>query len=423
MARKSVNQSIETTQQVSPGINKLGMPNRISDDISKRVSSAIDTRINEGTFLPSAGSVPYGYLRDAVNNTYILDDESWLVVQKIFALRAKSLDFTAIAKQLNEEGIPCPGKLKHMRGLTQKDACADAIWIRKTIREILHDQVYIGNRVHGKRKTDGPGQAKYACPEADWTVIENAHPAIVSKELFNEVQRINAQEFEKHAAKAQRPNIVTDNRPIFQGKLFCHDCGKPMKAFKSGAKKGSSMHSFAYYDCGNYKESSGLHCSCHYIWDDVLSEMVKNALDEQCHMYLCEAVSGQTPQFNVSCDSIRKRLEEISIRKEILNNDLMHEYGRFIREQITQEEFMQQHTVIQQEYTDLEAEEEKLSIELAALEARQKLFSSYVDALSEHKKSRILTRACLDALIDKITIDTNRQVHINFRLQETTNKQ
>ena len=120
-------------------------------DTSKKVKSAIDAKVQSGTFLPASGSIPYGYLRDPVNNTYAIDPETRLVIHRIFKLRSQGYGYTAIAQSLNKDDIPCPGKLKYLRGASKKASFADAIWQKNVIRSILHDQVYIGNRVHGRR--------------------------------------------------------------------------------------------------------------------------------------------------------------------------------------------------------------------------------------------------------------------------------
>ena len=55
----------------------------------------------------------------------------------------------------------------------------------RTIRKITQDEVYIGKRIHGRLKRDRIGRDKKACPKEDWLIIENAHPPIIDKELFD----------------------------------------------------------------------------------------------------------------------------------------------------------------------------------------------------------------------------------------------
>ena len=233
---------------------------KVSMDISQRVTSAIDAKKNAGTFLPPSGSIPYGYLRDEKNCTYAIDDDAFLVVKRIYHLRAQGYNITAICRELNERGIPSPSKLRYLRHQTKDETANNALWNRATVRKILGDENYIGNRVHGKKKQDAPAAAKRRTTRDEWQIIENAHPAIISKELFEQVQAMNGKEAEQSQCNAvPAPQNTKPN--ILKGKVFCGDCGKAMKAAKSGGGA-------AYYNCSSYKESGGTRCSNHYISED-----------------------------------------------------------------------------------------------------------------------------------------------------------
>ena len=134
----------------------------VSMDISRRVSSAIDTKKKSGTFLPPSGSIPYGYLRDEKNCTYAIDEDTFLVVKRIYHLRAQGYNISAICKELDKRGIPSPSRLKYLRHQTKDESAKDALWNRATVRKILSDQNYIGHCVHGKKAKDSPTSAKAA---------------------------------------------------------------------------------------------------------------------------------------------------------------------------------------------------------------------------------------------------------------------
>lgn len=106
--------------------------------------------MDSGEYLPSAGSVPYGYIRDPENNTFQVDEETAPVVLRIFQMRADRVSFNGICRELNSEGIPCPGKIRYERGVTMAEKYKDALWIPGTVRKITQDAAYIGCRVHGK---------------------------------------------------------------------------------------------------------------------------------------------------------------------------------------------------------------------------------------------------------------------------------
>ena len=59
-------------------------------------------------------------------------------------------------------------------------------------------------------------------PEEDWIVTENAHPAIISKELWDRVKEV---EKSVSQGKKTRTGLV---HPL-SGFMYCADCGSKMK--------------------------------------------------------------------------------------------------------------------------------------------------------------------------------------------------
>ena len=63
---------------------KMVMNDSYVKDISKKIRSSISAKINSGEYLPSASSIPYGYIRNPEKNTYDIDEETAPVVKRIF---------------------------------------------------------------------------------------------------------------------------------------------------------------------------------------------------------------------------------------------------------------------------------------------------------------------------------------------------
>ena len=205
---------------------KMVMNDSYAKDISVKIRSSISAKMHAGEFLPANGSIPYGYLRNTQGVTYDIDPETAPIVDRIFRMRAQGDGFNTIARALNSEGVPSPGKLRFLRGITRADKYEDAVWIRGTIRKITQDEVYIGKRIHGRLKRDRIGRDKKACPKEDWLIIENAHPPIIDKELFDNVQEVNKKEQERLASYQQRTRPEKDYRKILYKKVYCADCGR-----------------------------------------------------------------------------------------------------------------------------------------------------------------------------------------------------
>ncbi len=58
-------------------------------------------------------------------------------------------------------------------------------WNPKLVRDMIHNQIYIGNYVYNKRENHDKIR-----PESEWIVRENNHPGIISRDQFDRCNKI-----------------------------------------------------------------------------------------------------------------------------------------------------------------------------------------------------------------------------------------
>lgn len=386
---------------------------KVSTDTSQRVTSAIDAKKKAGTFLPPSGSIPYGYLRDEKNCTYAIDDDAFLVVKRIYHLRAQGYNITAICRELNERGIPSPSKLRYLRHQTKDETAKDALWNRATVRKILSDENYIGNRVHGKKKQDAPAAAKRRTTRDEWQIIENAHPAIISKELFEQVQAMNEKEDgQSECTTVSAPQNTKPN--ILKGKVFCGDCGKAMKAAKSGSGA-------AYYNCSSYKESGGTRCSNHYISEDAVLAAVTRAIEK---MLADGFLSGYSTKILTDYErqlaNMDADIHQLSVKKEELSNALLETYEACISHRIMKDDFKNQRERLSAEHTECEIKERTLIAEKGRCTEQIGKLNRLISALREYQASCTLTKELVDAFIERISIFPQQRIELILVVPELT---
>lgn len=117
-----------------------------------------------------------GYTKDETGKLVIVPDET-KVVRKIFSLYLEGNGVRKIKRYLEENGI------KTVTGKTE--------WSTSTIDRILSNEKYMGKLLLQKTYTPDflTGKQKKNCGEQSIFLVENAHEAIVPKEMFEEVQR------------------------------------------------------------------------------------------------------------------------------------------------------------------------------------------------------------------------------------------
>jgi DNA invertase Pin-like site-specific DNA recombinase len=140
--------------------------------------------------------VPYGYRRNAGLDGVKVDPsrdakalvphpEHARIVERIFSLRLQGERIAAIARKLNEAGLPSP---KGKR------------WTEQTVETVLKNEAYTGVVKLGERRTD------------------NAHEALVSKSGWRRVQSTRAVTLSG-----------TYKAGLAGGLIVCSGCGRPLK--------------------------------------------------------------------------------------------------------------------------------------------------------------------------------------------------
>lgn len=393
---------------------KLIMNDTYVKDTARKIKSSIDAKIRCGEYLPSASSIPYGYLRNPQESSYSIDPEPAAVVRRIFELRAAGMMFNAIAKTLNEEGVLCPGKLRYERGVTKAPKYKDALWIRGTIRHITNDPVYIGNRIHGKVKRERLGGDKTRRSPEDWKIFENAHPAIISRELFHAVQVFNQAELERRGEFVKRDDPALDFRKLFAGKVFCGDCGALMSAAKRIQRATSGLPNTVFFNCNEYRDSNHQRCSNHYIRQEDLMDALKHLLDKQMEIAVdVERLMNEVRRTPMKRPGNPGNLH-LSLRNRRFN--LEEKLERLLEDVaagvLDREEYLQLKIGYLEEHARLEYQEKEAKEHQESLQKAIKSTETWLKALEKYRAVPIIDRALVDALVDKILVYDNKSIHV-----------
>lgn len=171
------------TRQINSLVNEW-----YAEELSENIRAVLRQKREAGQFL--GNYAPYGYQKDPVSPHRLQrDPEAAPVVEKIYRLYLRGLSCKMIAVHLTAEGIPTPTRLKKQRGqdLGRKEGGS---WCSGTIRRILQNPVYLGHMVQGREEKISFQERKTrAAPREQWSVVLHTHEAILSREIFEEVQK------------------------------------------------------------------------------------------------------------------------------------------------------------------------------------------------------------------------------------------
>jgi len=266
------------------------------------------------------------------------------VVKRIFQMYAEQgKGYKSLADTLNQQGVPTP------RG-PQWSHIYSGKWTDTTIRAILVNPIYAGDMVWNRR-TDARfhriskgramdresvhGARLVPNSKDDWIVIRDAHPALISRRLFEQTKQ-RLENHPKSIEQQQNNHGKTWNgqrsRFILSGLLKCGLCGNRYQGVTRNKGKrrldGTQVKTY-YYGCGGYITKGTSVCQMNAIAKDILESAVLNAvlnfyrpyLEKDGRRKLAEAVKAQIASETEDFDTARKRTqsEQEKITKTIDN--------------------------------------------------------------------------------------------------------
>lgn len=206
----SINDCYDTLT-ADPGVGEYIVPLKniinetYSRDISRKTSSALQTKQQKGEFLGTWA--PYGYSRSKEDKHYLVPNpETAPVVQRIFRMRMEGASYRDIAEAMNAEGICSPSRYLWETGLCRNPSYARSIWKPNTVRSILYRQVYLGHMIQGvKRRSFFAGERLRCLPKENQTIVRNTHAPIINADDFAAVQTMakDGQRTEKEATRTE----------------------------------------------------------------------------------------------------------------------------------------------------------------------------------------------------------------------------
>lgn len=300
--------SIKGTNEIAPFKNILN--EMYARDVSKKVKNAKRQRAKQGLFIGS--QAPYGYQKDPNNkNQLIIDPEPAEVVSQIFSLALDGLGSIAIASELEKRKIPTPAVYKYQHG-DQRFARYSSVqngdyysWRSATISQILTNRVYTGELISLKTETQNcKTKQRSVVPEDQRIVTPNAHDAIISDAIFDQVQLIRSQH--RCPAKYQRENI-------FRGKLFCECCGHPLTI----SKKQLGDRETDIYVCTYHYTRPDLCPQTHQVYHETLCNYVLQQIHHISRSMKRRKINFQIKEYATIEEITRPIIDEIIERIEV----------------------------------------------------------------------------------------------------------
>lgn len=373
-----------------------------SKDISRKVKSGVWARKEQGLYV--AAKAPYGYMKDENNkNHLIINPEEAPIVKKIFQMYNSGNSMGEIAEKLQKDKVYCPSH----NGF-QKNKKGEYGWERSTISKMLKNEMYLGNTVYGKGINLSYKSKKVKqIPRSEWKKYENTHKAIISKELFESVQ--------KRMKLNQKAKSHTHTW-ILNGIIYCKECGEPMQLKVKYRKDGKTI-SFMRLYCSSSLHKKG-YCIRKYKGIELQSVtqiVVANLNKKVNNLINCEDIAEllEKAYKNRDIQSIKNELDLKQKKLAKINKMITSLYTDYKKGIIQEYDFNSMYNQELEKRDRLNKEIKKLNNKInnqtIISEAEYKRVVKKVSDVKKWSKEQIAD------IIDNVQVDNDDNIYINYK--------
>lgn len=378
-------------------------------DKSMRICSAFEVKKRAGEF--NVKNAPLGYkLSGNKKRPYLIDEPAASIVREIFELRLKGDSIRSIM-QLMDEKYPTPRQYLYEKGVLHQ--CREnSHWDITAIIRILNNRTYLGHMLSGKTVSRlYQGKKKAYISENQWEVVENVNEPIISREVFDAVQKLMQAEGDRRRSflgKSKNPEN------IFKGLIFCRECGRFMYR---GRTKITATNIAWYFGCSGYRNHKDRACShMRTIREEKLKDAVLTFIKNQ--VKLADELMVRIKSFNDGVQSSNQsndsHLQAQDFQKRLDKLDLLlrSSFESYISGVISEEDYLFNKSKYETEIKSCKESLDSMSVSEKAIDVEGVRRNPYIVSLKKFSRARALTREMCIALIDRIEIDEENAITI-----------
>lgn len=411
----AINDGYDSIDPKSSDSLSMHLKNLVNDiysrDISQKVSSVLRMKQAQGKFTGSLAA--FGYLRSEEDGErLIVDETAAVIVREIYRLRLSGMGYHKIAKRLNEQGIPSPGRYQLENGRMTDPMYEKSLWLPKAVKTILSNELYLGNMVQGrKRDTIWERNTEQKISKDQWIIVLNTHEAIIDTESFKAVQRLNSQKSTKHTVHPN-DNVAPLESPVL-GLLHCGNCDKRLirqRIVKHNKHKEPKTHIWFTYKCiihGLDPEA----CSFTSIREVELLNVVHQIIQTQISLAL--DMEKMLNHANRHCtalaqkEKLKQRIAQTEVQRTKIQRHRESLCDDYMERLLTEQDYIYAINRYQEQAA-------ALSVLLYDLTAQEKAIKE-AQTLPKYQSEPRLTLQMVQELIGSITIYSKTAISIQLR--------
>ena len=376
---------------------------------SIKIRNVLNDKRKNGKFI---GSLPsFGYMRDTEDKGHLIPNpETASIVKKIFKWRVDGIGPTEIATRLNNENVPTPSgykKTNFSSKLIDRDN-----WNISTVKKILTNRIYTGDMVqHTQTKVNYKSKKKITLDQKLWVIVEDTHEALVDKETFEYVQTLRKRYTRNVSIKTGR------EKRILEGNLFCKECGNRLSVYYRKKLDYWSIN------CNRYsRDPKRGRCSSHFYPYDYLEEQILEQFDKSVLTFINDLDIDELNKeviknLHKEKEDIDKNIKELNKEKEQIINRIKTLYNDRCDGVITGEIYKELSSDSEKKLKQINEKIENENLKKYNIKNKANVLPDYRNKIRKLLDLNKPKKELIDVLIDKIVIDENRNIKINFKYE------
>ena len=366
-----------------------------SKDLSKKIRTALHTMQKQGKWV--GGKIALGYMKDSNDkNKLIICKPEAKIVKTIFKMASDGNEVGIIRNYLNDNNIPTANQLRYNKA---------TFWENKAIKNILCNEVYIGNTIQNKRSRISYKNRKLKeNAKEQWIIVENTHEPIIEKDVFYNIQKMMITQ--KYNRNKKTHHFLLD------GLLVCYECKHKIGV---RARKNGRLDMI----CNNYRRNSKLRiCSSHgFNYEDLENKILKYIRS------LFLNIDNKKVELNIKNSMTKydysKMLEKLEAEIKLINDHIDKIYIDKLDNKISEEMYNRLFDKLQnqikqkeKEYNDIKDKKENRQ------EKDDERIKKIVKEFLELKEP---TPEIMKVIINRIEIHQDKQVDLIFNFKKLNN--
>ena len=378
-----------------------------SKDLSVKTTSAKVQMMKQGKYV--GGYAPYGYMMHPTKrNALAVDPDSAAVVRRIFDEALAGNNTSVIADMLNDEKVPTPGQYFRSKYPDNKKflRMSEKIsWTTSMVHKVLVNQLYTGAMVSHKRKSCGVGNRRTVAN--DPIIVEGTHEAIVSKEEFEEAQKVIR-------GGIKNPDRKVKEYPL-RGLICCGNCKRAMY-------RGKTRNDGIFFTCTHSTHDKDTDCAVGEKYSEAwLESIVFHAIGDYLALAEKQAVQNREVGYlrKSAITECAAKIRSLQTQTEQLKGVKLRLYEKYTSSSITKQEYLKQKSD-----TDAKLAENAEAIRFAEermreLDSEQPCSDERLDAVcNEYRNSSALTYELAHAFISAVYVHNQDNIEIVWKFKD-----